>query len=501
MNVLIRADASLAIGSGHVARCLTLARVLRDNGDDVVFACRNLPGNVLARLQGEGWRTLVLPGQYPGEAPQLGIEAQLPWQADIDGLAAGLWPDADFDWIIIDHYGLDHRWQRVARRWARRIAVIDDLANRKHDADIVFDQNLTANDAAYAGLSRASCRHLFGPRYALVRDEFRRAAIPIRPRPRKVLVNFGGIDAAGETFKAMQALAGLGGLEVDFVAGSANPAFEQMQALVARHPHWRLHTYVSDFVRLMAVSDLFIGAGGGTSWERAALGLPTICIAVAANQQANAECLAAAGAHVYLGTSEHVDVESLRQAVGFVLGNLSLRQSLAAHSRRLVDGLGARRFAVALAQASVQLRTATAEDTRLLFDGRNAERVRRCSLNQEPIRWADHQAWLAATLVNPRRLLLIAQGPDGPVGVLRYDRDGQRAEVSVYLFEGCFGLGWGRVLLACGEDFVKTYWPDLVALDAQVLAANQASMALFREAGYAQSVCHFERSLKDQVHD
>ncbi len=348
MRVLIRADASAAIGSGHVARCLTLATVLRANGAEVVFACRELPGNALARLAGEGWRSVGLPALYPGEEPARGIEAPLPWQADIDALQNGLSGEPAFDWIVVDHYGLDHHWQTAARRWAGRIAAIDDLNNRQHAVDLLFDQNFTASDPAYAGRTLAPCRQLLGPRYALIRDEFCRAPVPIKPRVDRVLVNFGGLDGAGETWKAMLALADFRDLQVDFVAGTANPRLAQLQAMAADRPSWRVRTFVQDFAELMAAADLFIGAGGGTSWERAALGLPTLCIAVAENQQANAERLAAAGAHLYLGPCQAVDVGHLKQAVEDVLGDVDLRRSLAERSRSLVDGQGARRFASAL---------------------------------------------------------------------------------------------------------------------------------------------------------
>ncbi|MFW0758846.1 UDP-2,4-diacetamido-2,4,6-trideoxy-beta-L-altropyranose hydrolase [Pseudomonas sp. H11T01] len=501
MRVLIRADASLVIGSGHVARCLTLAKVLRQYGAQVAFACRRLPGNRLENLQAQGFQTFALPDEYPLEHPEQGIEALLPWQAEIAALQDVLTSQAGFDWIIVDHYGLDHHWQTAARQWAKRIAVIDDLANRQHAADLLLDQNLTATAQAYGPLVDVRCRQLLGPRFALLRDEFRREPVLIKEQPRRVLVNFGGFDAVGETHKAMLALTDFSELEVDFVAGVDNPAWMQMQAMAASRPNWRLHRYVSDFARLMAEADLFVGAGGGTSWERAAIGLPTICIAVAANQQLNAERLAAAGVHVYLGTCEQVSTPQLRQAIGFLVGNYGLRQSLAQRSRQLVDGLGAQRVAVALSGAALQLRQATIEDARLLFDGRNAESVRRWALQSEKINWESHQAWLAATLSNPQRLLLIAHAADGPVGVLRYDRDQAQAEVSIYLFEGRSGLGWGRALLARGEAYVVAHWPDLRIITAQVLAANQASLTLFRHAGYQQSACEFRRVLKDHPND
>jgi UDP-2,4-diacetamido-2,4,6-trideoxy-beta-L-altropyranose hydrolase len=497
MRVLIRADASPTIGSGHIARCLTLARVLRTQGSHVAFACRRLPGHRLDALSAEGFETFALPDSYPDEDPQQGIESMLPWQADIDALGLQLDGHADFDWIIADHYGLDHHWQTAARRWAPRIAAVDDLATRRYSVDLLLNQNLSGLSENYAPLLPDGCRTLLGPRYALLREEFNCPPIEIKPRARRVLVNFGGFDAAMQTHHAMLALADFPALQVDFVAGADNPAWAQMQALAETRPNWRLHSFVSDFYQRMTEADLFIGAGGGTSWERAAMGLPTICIAVSNNQQNNGEVMAAAGAHVFMGGREQVSVEQLRDAVGFVVDNVYLRQSLADRSRQLVDGRGALRVAAAMAGTVLKLRVATLDDAQLLFDGRNAEAVRRWSQQSAVIEWSQHLNWLTASLRNPQRLLLIAEADDGAVGVLRYDLRGFAAEVSLYLLEGRFGLGWGRALLARGEEFVAAHWPQLTAISAQVLPANRASLNVFRDAGYIQSACAFTRVLKE----
>ena len=362
MRVLIRSDASPSIGSGHIARCLTLARTLRKQGVHVAFACRLLSGHRLDNLAAEGFETFALPDLYPDEDPQQVIESMLPWQADIDALAQALHSHPVFDWIIVDHYGLDHHWQTAARRWAPRIAAVDDLATRRYAVDLLLNQNLSGTPEAYESLLTPGCQILCGPRFAMLRDEFRCPAIPVKPQARRVLVNFGGFDAAMQTHHAMLAMVDFDGLEVDFVAGADNPAWAQMQALAADRPNWRLHRFVSDFYRLMTEADLFVGAGGGTSWERAAMGLPTICIAVSNNQRANSEVMASSGAHLYLGSREQVSVEQLRQAIGFVAGNQGLRQSMARHSRNMVDGLGAQRVAAALASPLVPLCQATHDD-------------------------------------------------------------------------------------------------------------------------------------------
>lgn len=382
MRILIRADASPTIGSGHIARCLTLARVLRKQGSHVAFACRQLPGHRLGALSAEGFETFALPEFYPGEDPQQAIESMLPWQADIDALDLLLEDHAQFDWIIADHYGLDHHWQTASRRWAPRIAAVDDLATRRYSVDLLLNQNLSGLSENYTPLLPEGCRTLLGPLYAMLREEFDCPAIEIKPEARRVLVNFGGFDAAMQTHHAMLALVDFPELDVDFVAGVDNPAWTQMQALAQTRPNWRLHSFVSDFHQRMTEADLFIGAGGGTSWERAALGLPTICIAVSNNQQVNGEVMAAAGAHVFLGAREQVSVTQLRDAIGFVAGNVYLRQSLAERSRQMVDGRGALRVAAALADAVLASSHATLDGAQLLPDGPNSSLNKRNTVHE-----------------------------------------------------------------------------------------------------------------------
>jgi UDP-2,4-diacetamido-2,4,6-trideoxy-beta-L-altropyranose hydrolase len=356
LKVLIRADASPAIGSGHIARCLTLAKALRALGAEVSFACRPLPAELAAQIATQEARLYVLEGEADvlDAAGNADIEALLPWGLDIAQLSRQLPAHARFDWIVVDHYGLDQQWELAARQWATRVAAIDDLANRLHAVDLLLDASLSATEQRYAALLHTPCPLLLGPRYALLREEFQVQARPGRSEVERVLVNFGGMDAAGQTLKALQALQGFDGLQVTAVAGRNNPHWQQLQALIARKPHWQLLSYSTDFARLMAAADLFVGAGGGTTWERAALGLPTVCIAVAGNQEANAQALAAAGVHCYLGPAEQVTASALAEAVAVLLQRADLRQQYAHRSQKLVDGHGAQRLARALAAFASQ---------------------------------------------------------------------------------------------------------------------------------------------------
>lgn len=333
MRVLIRADASAVIGIGHVARCLTLAQQLVAQGATVAFACRELPGHQLARIAAEGHEVVALPVDADDE---------------IAALAALLPENRSFDWIIVDHYGLDARWERAARQWARSIMAIDDLADRPHDCDLLLDQNFTASVALYQPLTPPACQILAGPRYALLRPAFRRGRAADADSARRVLVSFGGFDQAGMTLKTLQALMGIDGVQVQCIAGQASADLPALQALVSQRPDWQLLGFVDDLAQRMASATLFVGAGGGTTWERAALGLPSLCVSVADNQVGNAEALARIGVHLYPGVAGQVTVDALAQGIALLLDDVVLRGQLSTRSRELVDGCGAQRVAAAL---------------------------------------------------------------------------------------------------------------------------------------------------------
>lgn len=493
MRILIRADASLQIGTGHVMRCLTLADALATMGCAVHFACRLEPGHALAEIESRGYPVHGLSVLDQRDDP----ESPLPWAEDMDCLLRVLPDELDFDWCVVDHYGLGEDWERAIRNRARRVLAIDDLPQRRHAVDLLLDQNFTAFTRPEMA-SIETGRALFGPRFALLRPAFIGRETPLRSTVERVLVNFGGVDAKGETFKVLEALSDFPTLQVDIVAGSANPAFDRLQQLTAKHSHWHLQRHVEDFAALMAAADLCIGAGGSSTWERAALGRPTLCVALAPNQQGNAAALAERGAHLYLGEAETLEVADYRAAVRTLLLSNELRRSLAAQSKALVDGRGTIRVTTAMLSQDLRLRPATADDARLLYDGRNAEVVRRASLSTNPLSWEDHLGWLTRTLADTEgHLLLIASVLDAPVGVIRFQRRSAKiAEVSLYLLEERLGAGWGMLLLQTGEDYLANHGWEIEEIEARVRNDNPASLRLFQQAGYQPRLHQLYRPLR-----
>jgi UDP-2,4-diacetamido-2,4,6-trideoxy-beta-L-altropyranose hydrolase len=330
MNVVIRTDASTLIGSGHVMRCLTLANQLRQNGAAVSFVCRELPGNCCSAIRDRGFDVALLRapegvGISSSDANRwLGVE----WQTDADQTIEHITPlSRDVDWLIVDHYALDSRWETSLRPHVGQILVIDDLADRKHQCDMLLDQNYYEETSSrYNGLTPATCRRLVGPRYALLRPEFiegRRSRGRRTGEIHRLLIFFGGVDRTNETSKAVDAVtfAAEQGIAVDVVVGAANPHFAEIEEKIVHLQSGRLLRNVGNMAELMSEADLAIGAGGTTTLERAYLGLPSITIVIADNQAESIRALDELGAVWNLGNAGQVTTEDIRRAVRFALVN------------------------------------------------------------------------------------------------------------------------------------------------------------------------------------
>ena len=324
----------MSIGSGHVMRCRTLARELQRRGAAVSFLCRRQTGDLISLLEQE-FPVLALPEQplAPCEGLEgrelyggwLGCSQATDAAQCLQALAqAGI---TSASWLVADHYGLDARWEAqllagLADSDATpRLLVIDDLADRPHQADLLLDQNFfgEATDQRYQGLVPPQCRQLLGPHYALLGPEYTQLhpLVPPRTELRRVLVFFGGVDPANLTGRALEALMdpALAHLAVDVVLGRQSPHRKAVEELMARRPHTTLHGPLPSLAGLIARADLAIGAGGATTWERACLGLSSLVVAIAANQLPLAQALDQASHLQLLGDGASVSVEKIRSAM------------------------------------------------------------------------------------------------------------------------------------------------------------------------------------------
>lgn len=357
MRIAFRLDASARIGTGHWMRSLTLAKALRARGDEVVFISRDPPAALRAALP-DGIALDVLP---PAHAPRRASAVpHADWlDADVDEDAqqtlrciVARW--GRIDWLVIDHYALDAGWHRAVRAAAGALLVMDDLADRPLDADIVLDETFGRRVDDYRACLQRPARVLAGAQYALLRDEF--AALRDRslarrladPALHRVLISFGGVDAAGFAIEALRALADEPpALQIDIVLGAAGTG-DAIRGLAATLPQQiTVSGAVSDMAQRMVQADLAFGACGLTVWERACLGLPTIAVPVADNQRFAATTMGEAGA-MHVVTPEAARDGGLRRAWRALRDDAGERQALGLRSAQTCDGQGVARVIAAI---------------------------------------------------------------------------------------------------------------------------------------------------------
>lgn len=358
MQVVLRVDASLEIGVGHVMRCLTLADELRSRGAVCHFVCRAQPGDLIKLLQSYGFDVTELPfgalsgntietdeGELPPHARWLGCD----WRTDArqtQEVVSVIRPD----WLIVDHYALDERWEARLEPYARGVMVIDDLADRPHVCRLLLDQNFYADmKVRYLGRIPSSCEVLLGPDYVLLRSEFIEARQQVRSRHGRVsriLVFFGGSDPQNQTSYVLQALKvlDLQDVAVDVVIGITNPHRGQIEQICGDMPNVTLHCQVSNMAELIMRADLGIGAGGVAMWERCYLGLPTITVVFADNQLRTTEDLAKIGAIKYLGRCDSFTANDYEKAIKEMIDSPEAMRQMTERSLKLVRP-GAQRVA------------------------------------------------------------------------------------------------------------------------------------------------------------
>lgn len=364
MMIAIRVDASYQIGSGHVMRCLCLAEYLRGLGMRVVFISRDHPGNLNALIEQRGFKCqrLSAPSSLPAGTPSADSPTHAHWlgcswqsdAAESRQLLTG--QRIMVDLLIVDHYGLDWQWERAMRPLSRHLMCIDDLADRRHEADILLDQNYYRNaQDRYLPMVNADCRLLLCPRHALLRTEFEvilRDEHHQKERSgalRRLLIFFGGMDPANMTTLAIEgALESRLSIAVDVVVGQSNPHRDAIKHVCSQHPQLRFHCQVDYLGRLMSEADLALGAGGSSMLERCAVGLPSAVFVLAENQRKACEDLAAAGACINLGAADAATAEGVSRLLLDLSVDQQRLRKLSTVARSIVPPGGAERVATVL---------------------------------------------------------------------------------------------------------------------------------------------------------
>lgn len=475
--ILFRCDASPTLGGGHAMRCLALADAFAGSGATCVFAVNPGATDIVPGLVRH--RVIEVDGEGSDEAGSLA-------RAFREGV----------DLLIVDHYHRDDAFETACRSFAREVLVIDDLADRAHDCDWLVDPTLGRRPEAYAGLVPESCRLLLGPDYALLRPEFaalRPQALARREAHQaveRILISFGASDPhdlcgtlLGPLLEALP--------DVSFDVVTGGPPSPATRAAAERGgTRVRLIRQTADMAYLMAEADFAIGACGGTSWERCALGLPAAVVITAENQREIAAALVDAGA-VRLSTAADLSTQkAILEGLCDLVCDESALVTMARNAASLCDGDGISRIlerhaiathlAAFTEESGIALRFATPADEEALYQLQIEPGARAESRNPEPPERSEHAEWYQRLLCSGKRYLLVVTEESACVGYLRLDgTKTETVEVSILLCRRVRGRDWASKLIGLCRRLLPR-----AELEAVIHARNVKSMRSFQRAGF-----------------
>lgn len=516
MQIAIRVDASIQIGIGHVMRCLTLANVLRENGAQVSFICREFPGHLQDYINKQDFIVKLLPipeTEYitqendPDHASWLGVS----WEKDTEQTKEVL-GDEIFDWLIVDHYGIDYRWHETLYSSTKNIMVIDDLADRKYSCDVFLDQTFMREKKAYRSVLPTHSQLMVGTDYALLRPEFigsRLKAIGKRKRSdglARIIVSMGNMDPNNFTSLVLAALEKVKWKEkpiIDVVLGSRAPKLKLVIDQAKKHVlKVNVLQDVENMAELMVKADLAIGAGGTTSWERCCLGLPSLLIKVAENQRQVIHQLVEAAAARKICNPE---IDIINECNDLNKNNFVMSK-MSKNAFKVVNGQGAQLVAIRIQPdlardgGSVTIRNANMSDVDTVYKWQLHPNTRRYFHDTNVPQYDKHIEWFDKILGTPSRFFYIIEHKNKSAGVLRLDYQENTANghylVSIYIAPDYYKQGIGTIALGYADRLFGDS-----ELRAEVDHKNIASIKLFMKADYIKSHGHdlYIKNAKNRV--
>ena len=456
MRVVIHADASPRMGTGHVMRCLALATALHRDGAQVTLASDEMTDLLRAR------------------AASLEVEVVRRRSAP---------PDPD--WVVFDGYHLGPNDRDALAPAGVPRLVVDDLGDTPDDATIVLNQNIYAMPAgpSHGG---PDAELLAGPAYALLSPEFADSRADAGPQPsvaRRVLVTMGGADPQNATAAVIDALATLTqGLGVRIIIGASHPSPAETERM-ARRAGFEVVRDVPSLAPHVAWSDVVVTACGSSVLEIACVGRPMIGVVLAQNQELVAAAVEREGLGIVTGRHPQLDAGKLANDLVAMGADHGRRERAAASGRRLVDGRGAGRTARVMRTGPLRLRPATLEDGPRLLEWRMDPVTRDASFDTGAIALDTHMAWLREQLASQDARIWIGILGDTPVGVVRFSLEGGRATVSVTVATDrrSTGIGPRLISLGCSHLAAST---SVSHVDAWIRRGNTASEGAFIRAGF-----------------
>ncbi len=488
-KVVFRVDSSFNIGTGHIKRCLALAYELKICGCEIVFITRNLPGNISEEVSQSGYEVKLINYKKDSSQNVDNFDVAIDVDATLEFLS-GL----NTDILIVDHYEINAAWEVQVRPHVSELVVIDDYLNRDHDCSYFFNQNYYPNGfflnsikTPDKGVFLGTQYSLLGPEYAQLR-QFKIDESGKFNNKKKILnclIYFGGSDAPGLTLKVLKVIQQSNYIALHFhvVIGVNNLYADEIRILAGSLTNVSIYEHRKTLVNLFSICDFAIGAPGSTTWERMCLGIPSILISIAENQDNNLKYLDDAGYIVSAGSFKDDISKNIRDALQKILANESLEE-IKQKILMLVDGNGAKRVAAIILLKSPKnyiLRRLESRDVYDCYKWINDPIVRNNSIKKSHISWEDHKLWFFEKLSSDSSKMYILEVNGLPVGVIRFDTYEKKSDalISLTVDPVFHGRGYGKKMLSMGIK--KVNYSKLIAF---VKKTNNISMSLFNSLGF-----------------
>ena len=499
MKAVIRVDASLQIGSGHVMRCLTLAHTLKKNRFEVTFICRKLSGNLIERIDSDGFRVHELSAHKQknidgklAHSHWLGVTQKNDADECIDVLN-----NEEFDWLIVDHYALDEEWQNYIKPCYKKLMVIDDLADRNHQCDILLDQTFGRTHKDYLNRIPTNSKSLLGAKYALLRPEFAKFRTPSLSRRtystfNHLLINMGGIDVDNITEKILDHLMDLDlsmEIHITIVMGIHAPHLQSVK-LKAEELSQNITVLadVQNMAEIMANADIAIGASGATTWERCCLGLPSVQIILSKNQEHLARTLARKKI-IWL-------IKEINEIGDLLKSAPSWMNHVGGLAAEICDGMGSQRVFNKMTDCTVILEdfgeidlcsyvNLNQSDATLALDMRNHEEIRTWMYSKDIISKEEHLSFLANLGIDEKRRYFLVKQKGAVIGAINFSKINYGSSVDFGIFINPFkkSQGFGSVLESAASEYACT---ELGAetIKLEVLEQNTKAINFYKRCGF-----------------
>jgi UDP-2,4-diacetamido-2,4,6-trideoxy-beta-L-altropyranose hydrolase len=487
MRIVFRVDASLKIGTGHVMRCLTIARSLQGHSNIIEFICRKHKGNLIDVIRSNGFNVFdleLLENSKADDKLFYSCWLRVTQKEDAEDCISAIQPEK-VDWLIVDHYSIDEDWEKELKQYCKQIMVIDDLADRKHLCDILLDQTFGRNKEDYSSLVRKSCKLLLGSKYAILRPEFfkwRQYSLKRRSNFKfnQLLISMGGIDVDNFTERVIQILDKCNlpnDIVIIVIVGKFFPNLKSIKSRLDNLVYKsEIRVDVDNMAEIMANSDIAIGAAGSSTWERCCLGLPTIQVVTADNQKYIASNLYSIKAIELFNETYQIPLKIEK------LLKFSYKTSIVSSS--IVDGHGIQKVVkyINFNDAHLnylQVMPVEPKDSSFIYSLQNKE-TRKYFINPNIPSADEHTAWFRRINNSHKSQLFILLLKGHKAGSLRLDNvDSGMIEISIIILKEYRGRGLAKKILEILEDLLPNR-----TLKAVIHKDNGASKKIFTLFNY-----------------